>query len=73
MPPAASRRYSSAVSRELVGTIGSSDKYKDKNKRNNLKYADGHKDKYKQAALDKKMPSAALVVHSGILEKKVTL
>jgi hypothetical protein len=50
VPPPASRQCSSTVSRELVGTIGSSDKYKDKNKWN--KYEDGHKDKYKQAALD---------------------
>ena len=46
IPPAASRQCSSTVSRELVGTIGSSDKYKDKNNWN--KYEDGHKDKYKQ-------------------------
>ena len=46
VPSPASRQCSSTVSRELVGTIGSSDKYKDKNKWN--KYEDGRKDKYKQ-------------------------
>ena len=43
--PTPSRQWTSTVSRELVGTIGSSDKSKDKNKCN--KYEDGHKDKYK--------------------------